>query len=118
MTDSTFGDNVRVKATGLTESLGLAGLVGVVLGETTPSVTDVVGTSDDDYAINVSFENRGEDFWFAAELLEFVDHGGVTEAKIGDKRFARDANGEWRSVDDSASASLIHRLFKSFRNRR
>jgi hypothetical protein len=37
----TFGDNVRLRSTPETEALGLAGQVGQVYGETTPSVTGV-----------------------------------------------------------------------------
>lgn len=35
----SFGDNVRVRSTLETEALGMAGHVGQVYGETTPSVT-------------------------------------------------------------------------------
>lgn len=37
----SFGDNVRVRSTDLSESVGLAGLAGQVYGETTPSKTGV-----------------------------------------------------------------------------
>ena len=49
---------------------------GQVYGETTPSVTgiEVVGNLRDDFAINVFFESRDTSYWFAPELLEFLDH--------------------------------------------
>jgi len=68
----TFGDNVRVRATPDTEARGVAGLVGQVYGETTPSVTgvSVIGHLTRDYAVNVHFEGKKETFWFVSELLE------------------------------------------------
>ncbi|MBX6312193.1 MAG: hypothetical protein IRY99_04640 [Isosphaeraceae bacterium] len=93
----SFGDNVRVASTPLTVSLGLAGLMGQVYGETTPSVTgvEVVGRSAADYAVNVQLDGRDESLWFAPELLEFVDHAPGTEIVIGNKRLVRTASGEW-----------------------
>jgi hypothetical protein len=93
----SFGDNVRVASTPLTDSLGLAGLLGQVYGETTPSVTgvEVVGQTGEDYAINVQLDGREESIWFAAELLEFIDHAPGTEIVIGNKRAVRAASGEW-----------------------
>ena len=44
---------------------GMAGQVGKVRGETMPSasgVTDIIGATDEDYAINVWFDDRGEQF--------------------------------------------------------
>lgn len=64
---------VRVRVTAETEQLGLAGLVGEVMGETIPSssgVSEVVGVGDEDYAISAWFEERREQFWFAPGLLE------------------------------------------------
>ena len=56
----SLGDNVRVVETPLTTGLGLAGRVGQVYGETTPSVTgvDVVGDVSDDYAVAVQLDLR------------------------------------------------------------
>ena len=49
-----FGDNVRVRSTPNTRDCPVAGLVGKVLGETTPSVTgvQVIGELKTDYALN------------------------------------------------------------------
>lgn len=92
-----FGDNVRVATTPLTSSLGLAGLMGAVYGETTPSVTgvEVIGGATNDYAINVQLDGRDESHWFAPELLEILDHAPGTEIVIGTKRLIRTASGDW-----------------------
>jgi len=93
----SFGDNVRVLSNPLTEKLGLAGLVGQVYGETTPSVTgvDIIGELKGDHAINVQLQGRQEPLWFVPELLEFIDHAPGTEIVIGKKRLIRTASGEW-----------------------
>jgi len=100
MPDSTpvsFGDNVRVRVTPVTESHGVAGLAGVVHGWTTPSVTSVsvIGGVEQDYAVAVQFEGRGAALWFTPELLEFLDHGAGQEMRVGDKRWVRSQTGEW-----------------------
>ena len=96
---SSFGDNVRVSAGPDTVARGLAGEVGVVFGETTPSVTgvEVIGVLLTDYAINVHFEHRKQSFWFAPELLEFVDHAPGTEIRLDGvpKKWTRAADGSW-----------------------
>ena len=96
----SFGDNVRIRSTPLTEKLGLAGQTGSVYGETTPSVTgvEVIGEVTDDYAVNVMIEARAQQLWFACELVEFIDHGAGTEVRIGDRHLVRDASGEWSEV--------------------
>jgi hypothetical protein len=95
----SFGDNVRVRSTPITEEHGLAGLSGDVHGETTPSVTgiEVIGQPKTDYAINVFFESRKKSYWFASDLLEFVDHAAGAEITLKGvpKRWGRSASGEW-----------------------
>jgi hypothetical protein len=104
-TESTisFGDNARVRATPLTRELGLAGMVGQVYGETTPSITnvEVIGESLEDYAVNVFFDERKESFWFAPELIEFVGHAVGTEIRLDGvpKKWVRAASGEWAESD-------------------
>jgi hypothetical protein len=105
MTDSPsigFGDRVRVRATPAIEAAGLAGLVGDVYGETTPSVTGVqiVGDLKEDYAVNVHFEQREGEFWFNPDDLEFVDHApGTTITLKGiDKKWVRTESGEWEEI--------------------
>src|SRR5437867_4041985 len=93
----SFGDRVRVRSTPETVSLGLAGLVGQVYGETRPSVTgiEVIGGTADDYGINVAFPDKVDTLWFSPDSLEFMDHAPGTEIVIGDQRFVRSASGEW-----------------------
>jgi hypothetical protein len=92
----SFGDNVRVRATPVTESHRVAGLTGVVHGWTTPSVTGVtvIGGAEQDYAVVVHFELH-EDLWFAPELLELLNHGPGQEVRVGQKRWIRSEAGAW-----------------------
>jgi hypothetical protein len=95
----SFGDNVRVRSTPITEQTGLAGLVGQVFGWTTPSVSGakVVGNPSTDYAISVFFEEPRGQYWFASDLLEFVGHAPGTEARVigAPKKWTRSESGEW-----------------------
>jgi hypothetical protein len=94
----SFLDRARVIETPLTISLGLAGRIGTVHGHTTPSLaytTEVVGTSDVDVAVGLSFDDDAPVVWIAAELVEFVDHGTATEVVIGEHTLRRDADGSW-----------------------
>jgi hypothetical protein len=77
--------------------MGVAGLIGQVYGETTPSITGVavVGPLKADYAINVYFEGRSDTLWFAPELLSFVDHGPGTKTTLGKASYVRSSRGEW-----------------------
>lgn len=96
----SFGDNVRIRATKETEAAGVAGLKGQVFGETTPSVTgvEVIGTPTVDFAVNVHLEERGEAFWFALELVEFIDYAPGTEIRLEgvDRRWIRTEDGGWK----------------------
>jgi hypothetical protein len=98
----TFGDNVRILSSPETDAEGLSGKTGQVYGETTPSVTsvNVIGEAKNDYAINVSIEELGTEFWFAPELLELIDHAEGSEIVIGNYRAVRRADGTW---DESRS---------------
>lgn len=69
---------VRVRSTPETDVLGLAGLVGEVMGETKPSssgVGGIVGGDGGDYAINAWFDDRREQYWFHPDLLEPASGG-------------------------------------------
>lgn len=96
----SFGDNVRIRSSVETEANGLAGLVGQVYGQTTPSVTgvEVIGKLESDYAINVFFADRQESFWFAPALVEFIEHGPVTHITVNGvaKTWVRAEDGQWR----------------------
>ena len=76
----------------------MVGIAGVVFGETTPSVTGVVvlGTPSGDFALNVQLDGNAGNFWFAADLLEFLDHAPGTEIRVGDVRLVRQGDGQWR----------------------
>ena len=106
----SFGDNVRVRATPLTEELELVGLVGQVYGETTPSVTgvQVIGDVREDYAINVFFDDRKESYWFVTELLELINHAPGTEITLDGvpKKWIRTASGDWAESDTDDSVSV------------
>jgi hypothetical protein len=93
----SFGDNVRVRRAPCTEAIDIAGRVGRIYGETTPSWTapEVVGDLLRDYAINVYFPELERDVWLAEQLLDFVDHGPGTTMTIGDTTLVRRADGEW-----------------------
>jgi hypothetical protein len=93
----SFGDTVRIISAPETIALGVAGKTGQVYGETTPSVTavDVVGQLTEDFAINVCVSGVEEQYWFAPNLLEFVDHSAGTEIIIGNSRAVRRADGSW-----------------------
>lgn len=93
----SFGDRARVRGTPLTAELGLAGRIGTVHGHTTPSLahtTDVVGESAMNVAVGLAFDDE-QTVWIAAELVEFVDHGGGSEIGIGDHRVRRAPDGSW-----------------------
>lgn len=96
----SFGDNVRIRVTKETEAAGVAGLTGQVYGETTPSATGVkvIGALSSDFAINVHFEERGESFWFASELVELLDHAPGSEIRLKgvDKKWIRTEDGSWK----------------------
>ena len=96
-THISFGDNVQVCDVVITRDLGLAGLKGEVFGVTTPSVTavEVIGTLTADVAINVHFPSLDKNFWFAPELLEFLDHGVGTVITIGTHKLVRQSDGSW-----------------------
>jgi len=111
----TFGDNVRVVQTPETVRLGIAGRVGNVHGETTPSVTaiEAIGDVTDDYALNVFFEELEEGHWLAPALLEFVDHAPGTEMWVqgSPTKSVRQDDGSWAEVPiDLEPPSRLRRL--------
>jgi hypothetical protein len=93
----TFGDNVRIKTTPVTQQLELAGLIGQIYGETKPSISGAVvtGPCTDDYALNIVIKDRPDSIWLAPEFVELFDHAPGTEISIGNKRFVRSESGEW-----------------------
>jgi hypothetical protein len=109
----SFGDNVRVQRIPVTEAAGVAGMAGQIFGFTTPSAThiEVIGEVTDDFAVNVHMAERKEAFWFAANLLEFVDHGPGTEITLQGvaKKWARRETGEWEERPQAPSTGGILR---------
>ena len=75
----SFGDNVRVRVTTVTEERGLAGMCGQVCGETTPSLTgvDAIGNPKTDYAINVFFESQKKFAKQTCEVAIVLVLGGI-----------------------------------------
>ena len=95
----SFGDNVRISQAPEAEARNVAGLCGVVYGETTPSLTgvEVIGNMDSDYAVNVHFDSLDTSYWFAPSLVEFIDHGAGQEIRLDGvaRKWVRSASGEW-----------------------
>jgi len=100
--DICYGDNVRIRRTPETERLGIAEAIGNVYGETTPSETgvEVIGELLSDYAHQVYFESLRKSYWFAPEMLEFVNHAPGTEVHVHGTAFksVRQRDGTWKDV--------------------
>ena len=100
--DICYGDNVRIRRTPETERLGIAEVIGNVYGETTPSETgvEVIGELLSDYAHQVYFESLKKSYWFAPEMLEFVNHAPGTEVHVHGTAFksVRQRDGTWKDV--------------------
>lgn len=99
----SFGNKVKIISSPETVEKELAGKIGEIYGETTPSKMEleVIGKLNEDYAVNVHFEELGESFWFAEELLEFLDNGQGTVFTIDgvDKKWIKGSKGEWTEED-------------------
>jgi hypothetical protein len=115
----SFGDNVRVLPSPATEAAGVAGRVGNVFGETMPSSSGVtvIGAAEEDFALNVFFEELNKGFWFAENLLELLDHAPGTTIKLDGvpKQWVRAESGEWLESTAAASPSLWQRFTARFR---
>jgi hypothetical protein len=110
----SFGDNVRIRSTPETAIIGVNDRVGQVYGLTTPSITEVevIGHSVQDIAINVYFEERSEAFWFAPELVEFVDHASGTTIEIDQSKAVRKPDGSWQT--NKSLGAFFSRLLGRF----
>ena len=101
-----FGNKVKIKSSPETIEKGLAGKTGVVYGETTPSMMDfdIIGTPNEDYALNVHFEDLNEGYWFDPELIEHLDNGEGTVITLEgvDKKWTKGSGGEWMEEDTTA----------------
>jgi hypothetical protein len=110
-----YGDNVRIRRSPETERLGIAETIGNVYDETTPSDTnvEVIGQLRSDYALNVYFDSLKKGYWFAPEMLEFVNHAPGTEVHVHGATFksVRQRDGTWKDVPlVPASGSWFSRL--------
>ena len=92
-----FGDRVRILPDPATEERGLAGKVGEVYGQTTPSSTKptIIGIPLKDYAVGVFFDDTREQHWFPEHLVELVDHNPGATLRLGDMEYVRNADGSW-----------------------
>lgn len=92
-----FGDRVRILADPTTEERGLAGKIGEVYGQTTPSSTNptIIGTPLKDYAVSVFFDDTREQLWFPEHLVELIDHNPGATMRIGDMEYVRNPDGSW-----------------------
>jgi hypothetical protein len=99
----SFGNSVRIKSSPETINAGLAGKIGRVFGETTPSMMDVdlIGPLKEDYALNVYFEDIKKSFWFDPSLLENLDNGAGTTMTLDgvEREWIKDENGQWQVSD-------------------
>ena len=99
----SFGNKVRIKGSPLTEEKGLAGKIGEVHGQTTPSMMDleVIGTPKEDSAVNVYFDDLNTSYWFDADLLEMIDdgQGAVITLDGVNKKWNKGQNGQWIEED-------------------
>ena len=77
------GDRVRVHETAEATAAGVAGLVGEVVDFAAPPVTDVavIGAVGEDNAVNVSFAEKEDPFWFAMGQLEILGHAAGSQIK-------------------------------------
>jgi hypothetical protein len=97
---ASFGSDVKIKSVEETIEKNLAGRTGCIFGETVPSLSrvDVIGKSDDDFALNVFFEELNNSFWFAPELLEPINNGVGTVITLDgvNKKWTKTEQGGWK----------------------
>jgi hypothetical protein len=104
----TFGNKVMIKSSPETIDKGLAGKIGKIFGETTPSMMDfeIIGELKEDYALGVYFEDIKQQIWFSEDLIELLDNGSGTEISLNgiDKKWIKDPNGKWVTIITKPSA--------------
>jgi hypothetical protein len=89
--------------------------MGQVFGYTIPSITrvEVVGHLTSDFAVNVHFEDLGQSFWIAPEVLEFVGQAADTVVSVGaGKAWTREEDGSWREDPMAVSPTPPRRWWK------
>jgi len=108
----SFGDKVRIRRSDETVEHGSADQLGAVLGESIPSGTGldygpVVGGTAEDFILFVKLDSGGEG-WFAASLVEFVDHqAGLVMALDGGPTFHRLPDGTWQEQGGRTSVGDV-----------
>src|ERR671914_1579754 len=120
-TRPSFGDRVRIRHTPATEGAQLAGLEGVIYGETVPSTSGVAVISPvpDDFALNVHVESHNASYWLAPEQIELLEHNAGLEMRLDGvpKRWVRRADGGWDELLDETSATSRPRGWRSWMRR-
>lgn len=105
----SFGNKVKIKYSPLTQEKGLAGKIGEVYGQTTPSMMDfeIIGTPKEDFAVSVYFDDLKNSFWFDADLLETVDdgQGSVITLDGVNKKWTKGQNGQWIEEDTTPTTT-------------
>jgi len=96
-TQISMFDRVRIRDAEVTRTLGIAGQVGTVTGETIPSSSgaQMSGPCEGDFAFAIMIAGRKETYWLAPEFVEIVDHGPGTRIVVGNLKMTRDASGRW-----------------------
>ncbi len=121
-TDICYGDNVRIRRTPETERLGIAETIGNVYGEATPSEIriEVIGELRSDYALHVFFISLEKSYWFAPEMLEFVDHASGTEVHVHGSPFksVRQRDGTWKDVPIEPAGAVRGETLAAHQSRR
>jgi hypothetical protein len=104
----SFGDHVRIRPSPETEALGIAGLDGLVFGESRPSSSgvEVVGAAPNDYVVNVFIDSRDEGYWLRPELVDFLDHAGGGRVELDGVPYVweHQADGSWTEFAKPAAA--------------
>jgi hypothetical protein len=99
----SFGDIVRIADGAGVKRLGLVGKEGVVFGISAPSTSgvDVVGEVTSDLAYNVYFQELGQGWWFAPELVEFVSAAADKDVRFDGVRtkWVKHEGGDWPEPD-------------------
>src|SRR5690606_27672978 len=115
----SFGSKVKIKDSSVTRDKGLAGKVGDVYGQTTPSMMDfeIIGTPKDDFAVNVYFDDLQTSYWFDADLLETIDdgQGSVITLDGVDKKWTKGPNEQW-IVEDTTPTQIQSNVNRKVRN--
>lgn len=106
----SFGNKVRIKESLETKEKKLSGKIGVVYGQTTPSLMEyeIIGRSKEDFAINVYFDDLKTSFWFDPNLLETIDdgQGAVITIDSFNNKWTKGQNGQW--IEEEITPTTNH----------